>query len=315
MLRIVREHRPSVLLSTSPPHSTHLIALALNAMTGIPVVIDLRDPWARNRVDVEVGRSMHSIQNHLERFCIRRAKRVILNTPELLADFEGQYPAAWHEKFAVIPNGYDPLVRENIEARVRAAPTRTVDAPLRLCHAGTVYGRRDIRPLIEAVALLNRQGRRVSFEQIGSLANAADVAACVARNDAGEAVQLLGQRPHEEALRHMAAADILVVVRQNTGLQVPAKIYEMMLFGKPILALDAEGAVTRMVNDYQLGVVADPVDPAAIAAGILRAAEQLSAPPSEGRATALREFDARAQTRELANVLASAVESRHRARQ
>jgi glycosyltransferase involved in cell wall biosynthesis len=127
-------------------------------------------------------------------------------------------------------------------------------------------------------------------------------------------VQLLGQRSHQEALERLAAADVLVVVRQNTGMQIPAKIYELMLFGKPILALDDAGAVTRMIDQYQLGVVADPVDPAAIAAGILRAAEQISTPPSAGREQALRRFNARTQTRELAEVLDAAVQSNRRLR-
>lgn len=314
MRRIVREYRPSVVLSSSPPHSSHVIAMMFKAMTGIPVVIDLRDPWARNRSYGGEGRIVAAIQSRLERFCVGRADGVILNTPELLADFQQTYPKAWRHKFSAIPNGYDPAVRESIEALVRSMPARPPDVPLRLCHAGTVYGRRDIRPLIEAVARLNRQGHRVEFEQVGSLVNAAEVAECVARNDAGQAVRLLGQRPHDEALRRMAAADILVVVRQNTALQIPAKVYEMMLFGKPILALDTQGALVRMVRDYQLGVVADPVDPAAIATGILQAAEQGAAPASEGRERALRDFDSREQTRQLAGVLAAAAESKGRRR-
>ncbi|MEX2186740.1 MAG: glycosyltransferase [Pirellulales bacterium] len=313
MRRIVRESRPRVLLSSSPPHSSHLIALALKAWTGIPVVIDLRDPWNHRWGASENGRLKQSILDRLERLCFARADRIILNTPELLAEVQERVPPQWREKFAVIPNGYDPQVRESIEALVQAADARPLDAPLRLCHAGSVYGRRDIRPLIEAVALLNRQGRRVEFEQVGYLANPADVAACVAKNDAGQFVRLLGRRPHDEALRRLTEADVLIVVRQNTALQAPAKLYELMLFGKPILALDDEGATTRLVRDYQLGVVADPVDPAAIAAGIVQAEKQISATPSEGRAAALRDFDAREQTRQLANVLASAVESKRRA--
>jgi len=49
---------------------------------------------------------------------------------------------------------------EQVEALVAATPKRPEGAPLRLCHAGSVYGRRDIRPIIEAVAQLNQRGFR-----------------------------------------------------------------------------------------------------------------------------------------------------------
>lgn len=314
MRRIVRDYQPDVVLSTSPPHSSHLISLALKSIIGIPVVMDLRDPWAHAEWGEEHhGRIKVYTDRVLERWCVHRAERVILNTYDLLENFRRQYPRSLHAKFISIPNGYDPKVRERVEELVATTP-RPGGQPVRLCHAGSVYGRRDIRPLIEAVAILNRRGLRVAFEQVGPLANAGAVADCIRSNQAGQFVQLLGQRPHEEALRRQAVADILVVVRQNTPLQVPAKLYEMMLFGKPLLALDGEGAMTRLVREYDLGVVADPENPVAIAAAIEEVIGRIGEAPSERRAAALVKFDARTQTRELADVLAAAVESRRRSR-
>jgi glycosyltransferase involved in cell wall biosynthesis len=310
--KLARQYKPDVIFCTTPPHSSQLIATAFKAWSGIPVVIDLRDPWANTAWgEAHHGRIKATLDRTLERWCVRRADRVILNTPELLAQYQRSYPARWNAKFSAIPNGYDPEVRTKIESLVGSA-TKSPDQPIKLCHAGSVYGRRDIRPLIEAVALLNRAGRRVAFEQMGRLNNGGEVAHCIANNNASDYITILDQQSHEEALRHMAAADILVVVRQNTPLQVPAKVYEMMLFGKPILALDGEGAIQRMVCDNQLGVVADPVDPVAIAAAIENTIDQIGRPPGEQRAAALRQYDAREQTRQLANVLEAAVESNRR---
>lgn len=310
----IKQYAPEVLLSTSPPHSTHLIAMACKALTGIAVVMDLRDPWAHTEwAEARQGCFKSRMDRMLERWCVARADQVILNTPELLTDFGQHYPNAWQDRFSAIPNGFDPEVREHIETLTASAPG-VHNQPLRVCHAGAVYGRRDIRPLVEAIALVNRRGRRVVFEQVGTLADPRGTLECVEKFRARECVEILSQQPHDEALRRQAAADILVVVRQNTGLQVPAKLYEMMLFGKPLLVLDGEGAMTRLVREYDLGVVADPEDPVAIAAAIDEAAGRIGAVPSARRAAALAKFDAREQTRELADVLAAAVESRRRSR-
>lgn len=314
-LRAVREFQPEVILTSGPPHSIHLVGLALKRATGVPWVSDFRDPWARSKAETHAEPAYRRWSNdRLERWCVKRSDRVILNTPAARAEFEAFYGATFSEKLVSIPNGYDPALREQIEALV-TAHRRPQDADsVRLCHAGSVYGRRDIRPLIDAVALVNGRGRRVVFEQVGPLDKPGEIAACIERNDAGGFIQLLGQRPHEEALHRQAVADILVVVRQNTPLQVPAKLYEMMLFGKPLLVLDGEGAMTRLVREYDLGVVADPENPVAIAAAIEEVIGRIGEAPSERRAAALVKFDARTQTRELADVLAAAVESRRRSR-
>jgi glycosyltransferase involved in cell wall biosynthesis len=311
--RTAREVQADAVLTSGPPHSSHLVGLALQRKTGIAWVSDFRDPWARSSEHAHDQRPLrHRINKTLERWCVEHSDRVILNTPAACAEFAACYPTLPREKFVAIPNGYDPEVRVRVEALKGDRPAKRDGEPICLCHAGSVYGRRDIRPLIDALALLNRDGLRFVFEQVGSLNRADEVAAHVAKTGAERFVHLLGQQPHEEALRRMAAADILVVVRQNTALQVPAKLYEMMLFGQPILALDGEGAMAQIVRDYQIGVVADPVDPALIARGVESAAAQLAGPDHESRPRALAQFDARSQTAELAKVLAAAVESKRR---
>jgi hypothetical protein len=44
-LRHIKSERPDVIITTGPPHSTHLIGQRLNKEFQIPWVADFRDPW------------------------------------------------------------------------------------------------------------------------------------------------------------------------------------------------------------------------------------------------------------------------------
>ena len=46
VLRKLRESPVDLIVTTGPPHSMHLIGLALKRATGIPWVADFRDPWS-----------------------------------------------------------------------------------------------------------------------------------------------------------------------------------------------------------------------------------------------------------------------------
>src|SRR5947209_12884436 len=46
--RLIRKHRPDALLTSSPPHSIHLLGLWLKRRYRLPWVADFRDPWVTN---------------------------------------------------------------------------------------------------------------------------------------------------------------------------------------------------------------------------------------------------------------------------
>jgi glycosyltransferase involved in cell wall biosynthesis len=91
----------------------------------------------------------------------------------------------------------------------------------------------------------------------------------------------------------MAAADIVVVINApGTGgdMAVPAKLYEALALGRPVLALAHDGGDTaRLLERLGQGAgLAPPDDPVAISAAIVRLLEDPPPPvPPEG----LNEFD------------------------
>ncbi len=69
------------------------------------------------------------------------------------------------------------------------------------------------------------------------------------------------------------------LVQPDTDLQVPGKLFEMILFRKPILALTGNGALADIIRKFQLGAVADPANAKEIARAIVSLQSRDSSAP------------------------------------
>jgi len=303
---LIRKYRPDVILSTGPPHSSHLAAVFLKRLSGIPVVLDFRDPWTRDEWSKDTRMTAHRrLQCWLERFCVRRAERVILNTPRLRDEFRKFYADESGAKFVAITNGFDLAFYPKVDnATGREESNGNGKSTIRICHPGTIYGRRSLNSLVAAAAHVAREGHNVSIDQIGFVDNQTELMRLVRELDIEQNLQLTPRLPHDQTLQRMSSADILAVIQPGTSIQVPGKLFEMMPFRKPILALTEEGATADIVNKFKLGKVVPSNESETIAAAIVElVGEHSRYPDATGWASAMREFDGRRLTRDLADIL------------
>lgn len=78
--KLLREEKDfDCIISTGPPHSTHLIALALKKEFGIKWIADFRDPWTQ--IDfyeqLNIGKSADKKQHRLEEEVLRTADEIV----------------------------------------------------------------------------------------------------------------------------------------------------------------------------------------------------------------------------------------------
>jgi len=305
-LQAAKERRPSVLYSTGPPHSTHLIAATVKWLTGIPLVCDFRDPWAGAPWRAtERNPWGFRLQRFFERFSVGAADELILNTPRLGDEFRNRYPQHGH-KINVIPNGFDPAHLSRIDG---LGSSRGQDNGLVLCHPGALYNQRDPRPLIDAVGQLAGEGHRIRFDQIGYHDPSFELSDYISRHGLSEQVTLTNRLAHDDVLKRMHGSDVLVLIQPGTHLQVPGKLFEMLMFRKPILALADDGATTDIINDYKLGLVTSPRDSDAITRALRTLLRRnLELTQNADWSSALDAFDGRHLTRKLAMHLQHAAE-------
>src|SRR4029079_17083524 len=78
-IKLVRRHDIDVIVSTSPPPSTHLIAAAIARATGVKWVADLRDSLAfhaHRRADATATKAKAALHEHVARLVASRADAI-----------------------------------------------------------------------------------------------------------------------------------------------------------------------------------------------------------------------------------------------
>jgi glycosyltransferase involved in cell wall biosynthesis len=269
-LYALHAERITLLYSSGPPYTAHLIGLVLKWVTHLPWVVDFRDPWSRRPWDNALMRRgvRYRVQVRLEDLVIRHADKVISNTEPMGQEFCQRYRAQPAEKFAVITNGYDV---ENFEGIV--ACETPPEGVFTITHAGSLYGRRDPKPLLQAIALLRDQGvlqpGTLQLQLVGRLDLALQVEAAVQALGLQEWVTLIPAVPYADSIKYLMRSHLLLLLQPDAPLQVPGKLFEYIYLQRPILALTGQGATADIIRKHQLGEVVDPRDSEAIAAAIM----------------------------------------------
>ncbi len=78
--RFLKENPVDVVITTGPPHSTHLIGMGLKKKLGIKWVADFRDPWTNIDYFSELKLSCLARRKHhrLEKKVVQSAARIVV---------------------------------------------------------------------------------------------------------------------------------------------------------------------------------------------------------------------------------------------
>ena len=86
----------------------------------------------------------------------------------------------------------------------------------------------------------------------------------------GDVVEFVSHVPRRASLQQMLDASALLIVQPVTTVSIPAKLYEYMAAGRPILALAEPGGETAaLVERSRAGIAVPADDEAAVAAGLV----------------------------------------------
>jgi glycosyltransferase involved in cell wall biosynthesis len=298
-LRMVRRHRPVLLWSTYPIATAHLIGLTLHRLTGLPWVADLRDPMIDD--SYPVGRLARRAAAWIEAQTVRHCARLVCTTPGAVRSYRRRYPDVPPERFCLIENGYD---EEDFAAAGAAVPARKPGQPFVLLHSGIVYpAERDPSALFAALATLLRDGRLdpQRFRLVlRAPVNESFLRALIEQHGIGALVTIAPALPYRDALAEMLQADgLLVLQAANCNDQVPAKLYEYLRAGRPILALtDAAGDTAATLRHAEI----DTIGPLDSASGIATALMRFLALAAAGAAPLVALDAARAHARSARTV-------------
>ena len=281
-LGMIWRERPAVIWSTYPIATAHLIALALQRLSGLPWIADMRDPM----IDDEYPRTplARRAASWIEARTVARCARVVCTTPGALQAYRQRYPQIPASRFVLIENGYD---EENFAGAAQvAAPPRAPGAPFVMLHSGIIYpSERDPGPLFAALAALLADGRicGVPFKLVlRAPVHDAFLNQLIAAHGLQGVVEVAPHLPYREALAEMLSADALLLLQAaNCNHQIPAKLYEYLRAARPLLAL-TDGAGDTASALRAAGI--DSIGPLDSKEGIVAALGSFMAAVAAGRA-------------------------------
>lgn len=310
-MRLIRKYRPDVVWSTYPIATAHLIGHSLAKLSGLPWVADFRDPMAHSGYpeDQKTWQSFHRIEKKV----FAAAHAATFTTQGALDFYKGRYPDS-PTRLHRIENGYDEEAFALAMQRIAAGSQAEDSDRLVLLHSGVIY------PQWRNPRMLFRALRRLTDD------NPSSVQGLVMRFRAPVNVNFLKQQAEEEgvmefmdiapeldyigALAEMIQADgLLLLQNAECNDQVPAKLYEYLRAGRPILGLTAmDGDTAKAVREHPGNYLADIESDASIMVALrdwLQATKS-GMPPRQVDASVAR-CSRRGRTQQLAAVLNSVI--------
>jgi len=257
-LRLIRKYRPHAIWSTFPVATAHLIGLTVSRLTGLPWVADFRDPMIQK--DSPSSRLIRKSYGRLEKEIVLQSSSCTLVTPAAKEDYRQRYPEKHTETWQVIENGYDESLFAPFTHLMNEPHTKNSDQPIKILHSGVLYlsGRNPL-PFLEAVKSFIEKTQAKIEVVFRSCGNEAQIGNHINRLGLTEIVKMLPSIPYDAAIKEMIQSDVLALFQGSVyNRQIPAKVYEYIRAGRPILAMtDKSGETARMLKSWDGVYLAD----------------------------------------------------------
>ena len=260
---IIRQNNIKLIFTSSPPHSSQLIAYKLSKVMNIPYVVDLRDEWSANpdfRSWVKPNQ-----QRQLEHDILSKAAYV---TTICNGAANRLKQICQHDRVATIFNGYDPLDYEVIECK------RGLSETLTFAYGGRLSEKTSPKTFLTALKALVSSGqidaKKIQVQIWGNNNEAKWM------QDNGSLQGVVHFHPylsHKEYIKSISQSDILLLfvtkIRESDILT--GKVFEYMFFGKPILTVvEKDCELNTILSNYGNAIVNYNNDIEGIKASIIK---------------------------------------------
>ena len=305
-MRMTRDWRPDVIYASGPPFTSLIAAARLSRKLRRPWVAELRDLWSSSPYY-----PWSRIRRRLDRVIERRVLSSAAGFVGATATIARELGESYGKPSSVILGGFEPVADAGTGAEAIAdRPRRPSEGaandhrPLRIVYTGTIYrDKRDPTLLFQALRELPVGSVHVDF--FGT--HLEPVHAAVREYDLGGVVTVHGSVSYPEALRAQADADLLLLLLwldPGDDGSIPAKVYEYLSAGRPILAIGLESSeASKLIRDAGAGRVFQSREQLVAAlrewSGQLRTDGSIPAPAFDR----IEALSSRAQTRKLSGFL------------
>lgn len=317
MVKIVERVQPDVIWCTGDPWSGVVIAGRLAERFAIPWAADFRDPWTLFEIRRKrQWRLTAMIEGHFERKVLLSADAVVFQTRSVERAYREHFRDLQFDS-RTITNSFDESLLGALGPQ-RALAGNAAAGPLKIGFFGRFRETSPASIVIDALREVRQRSddlaKDILVYSFGPL-NRADAtyalsAGVLDRFRKHEAVTA------EEALRVLRTFDLLLVSTDTSRSRIiPAKLFDYLPSGRPILSLSRNPEVAEILDRTGTGVQIDPLDTAAVADFLLEGIRARRAGGKlpvrfEPQADEIGRFEARRTTAKLAELFNDLVQRR-----
>jgi glycosyltransferase involved in cell wall biosynthesis len=249
--KILRERKIDAIVTTGPPHSTHLIGVKLKKETHVPWLADFRDPWTDIYYYRDFYPAFHArmINAGLERNVLVSADHIV-TVSKGLRDILAKKNCCKEQQITVIPNGFD-------EEDFQTVPDPAKDH-FTITYVGTLSDAYPIDAFIKAFIELVMSGSDLHLRFIGAVSkNQRSILSAIP----DERLEYVSYVDHNKAIEYMGLSNaLLLVIPDHLSAKgiLTGKLFEYIASGRPILGIGpVDGDAATIIKETNTGVMLD----------------------------------------------------------
>ncbi len=243
--QIISENSIDTIITTGPPHSTHLIGLQLKKEFRVNWLADFRDPWTEIFYNKDFNRTTRATKKDalLEKEVLNTADMVLtigFKLKELL-----QRKVVDKDKVHFIYNGYDSFAMDEIEAEKHSY--------FKITYIGVLMSNRPYKCFIEAMKKFLASTRRpdIRFAFAGNIQE--EILDEIRHELPSIDMDVYGYVNHKQALKLMKESQLLLNFlpdMKESEILISGKQIEYIASGNPILSVgNTKGEAAIILDD------------------------------------------------------------------
>jgi len=246
--KIIASENIDLIVSTGPPHSTHLSGLKIKHKIDIPWLADLRDPWTTVYYNDMLPRSGRTkrIDKKLEDAVLKHADAVTVVSPGMQEEFADR-----NTHVNVVMNGFDMADMVSGKEEKESAG----ESEFSLVYTGNFKPNQHVPTIWDGICELIREDE--GFAKDFKLRFVGNVDSSVPEYFESKGVSgnldLVSYVPHAEATRIMTSSSTLLFVVPQSGnnkLIITGKLFEYLASGRPVISVGpVDGDAAAILKD------------------------------------------------------------------
>ncbi|MBN1479383.1 hypothetical protein EH223_16320 [candidate division KSB1 bacterium] len=246
--KIQQNQSIDIIYATGPWFTAFLVGYFIKRLYGVPLVIEYRDQWSLNYA--YRSKKLLFLHRCVDARLLKAANCIVFTSPDMQREYTEKFSVNL-SKTVVIPNSYDPDDFSGITVEHK-------NKKFVFAYAGSFYAPRSADYLLNALVELQREAK-IHAANFKLLVMGFYDERLLSMDGLDKLIDLKGILPHADTLKHLVQSDaLLLIVANEHRANIPAKLFEYLAIGRPVLLLCPPGAAAeKIVAEIGSGAIAN----------------------------------------------------------